>query len=229
MTLAPVITRLHPVAIAHRAANNLATLREAERERVDLLECDIWPYRGRLEVRHEKTLGNTPVPLLWDREGWRRWQLRRGWRPRLGLADLLEARAPDTELMLDLKGADVGLPGAILEVMERVGTPPRFTVCSQNWSLLTAFLGRTDAAVVHSVGNSRQLARLRTTPGVTAVSIHSRLLSPAVMSDLHERGCFVMTWSVETWDWAQTLLAMGVDGIISSKLDVLRRVMATRT
>lgn len=44
-----------PLAIAHRAGNDLRALGAAARAGVDLIEADIWPWRGRLEVRHLKT------------------------------------------------------------------------------------------------------------------------------------------------------------------------------
>ena len=53
------------LAIAHRAGNSLAGLREANRLGADVIECDVHAYRGRLEVRHLKTAG--PLPFLWDR------------------------------------------------------------------------------------------------------------------------------------------------------------------
>jgi glycerophosphoryl diester phosphodiesterase len=228
----PVITRLRPIAIAHRAGNDLGALHEAEAAGIDLVECDIWPFRGQLEVRHLKTFGSAPVPLLWDREGWRRWRLAPGWRPRLHLRELLGARGERTELMLDLKGNDLRLPAAILETRTEAQRDPAgaapLTVCSQNWALLEPFRHEPDVAVVHSVGNPAQLRRLETLAGVTAVSIDRRLLSEAVATRLHQRGCFIMTWSVATWAEAEALIARGADGIISSHLDVLRQVMALR-
>lgn len=225
---APVITRLRPVAIAHRAGNDLLTLREAEAAGIDLVECDLWPYRGRIEVRHLKTFGPAPIPLLWDREGWTRWRLAPGWGPRLRIRELLAARGERTELMLDLKGNDPGLSAAILEAEERTPSALPLTVCSQSWPLLTPFLGREGVAVVHSVGNAQQLRRLEAQPDVSAVSIDRRLLTRSVAESLHARGCFIMTWSVATWEEARSLLEVGADGIISSKPDVLRRVMALR-
>ena len=88
-----------PFVVAHRAGNDLGILRRAEALAPRLVEADLHLRRGRVEVRHLKTLG--PLPLLWDR-----WRLAPGWRPRLELPALLEAAAPGTELMLDLKGHD---------------------------------------------------------------------------------------------------------------------------
>jgi hypothetical protein len=81
------------LAIAHRAGNDLARLREAEAIGADLIETDLWYYRGPTEVRHVKTLG--PVPVLWDR-----WRLEPGWTPRLHLSALLEAVNERTTLFL---------------------------------------------------------------------------------------------------------------------------------
>ena len=47
----------------------------------DLVEADVRLYRGRLEVRHLRTVG--PLPILWDR-----WQLAAPRRRRLQLAEL---------------------------------------------------------------------------------------------------------------------------------------------
>ncbi|MGE0227860.1 MAG: glycerophosphodiester phosphodiesterase [Dehalococcoidia bacterium] len=228
MPESPVITRLRPVAIVHRAGNDLEALRAAEAAGIDLVECDLWPYRGHVEVRHLKTFGNVPIPLLWDRKGWTHWWLAPGWRPRLRLRGLLAARGPHTELMLDLKGHDGRLSRAVLDAYEATEEHPPLTVCSQSWELLDPFRDHEDIAVVHSVGSLRQLRRLAAQPDVSAVSIDRRLLSRPVAEELHARGCFVMTWSVETWPQAEMLLDVGADGIISSDLEVLRRVMALR-
>ena len=62
-----------PLIVAHRAGNHLDKLAEAFALGVDYAETDVWLHRGRLEVRHEKTLG--PLPLLYDRgrlfPGWK--------------------------------------------------------------------------------------------------------------------------------------------------------------
>ena len=79
--------------MAHRAGNDLARLREAERLGA-VVEADVRLWRGRLEVRHLKTIG--PVPILWDR-----WELASPFAPRLELHALLAAARPGTQLMLD--------------------------------------------------------------------------------------------------------------------------------
>jgi glycerophosphoryl diester phosphodiesterase len=99
-----------PLVIAHRAGNDIPLLRLAEESGADLVEADIWWYRGALEARHLKTMG--PVPLLWDR-----WKLTGRWRPRLKLPELARATAPGTHLFLDLKGRHPLLPELVVEAM----------------------------------------------------------------------------------------------------------------
>ena len=53
------------LAIAHRSGNTVAGLRSALDLGVDLVEADVHAYRGRLEVRHLKSMGG--LPWLWDR------------------------------------------------------------------------------------------------------------------------------------------------------------------
>src|SRR4051812_45642760 len=88
---------LSPFIVAHRAGNDLDLLRRAESVRPRLIEADVHLFRGRLEVRHLKTLG--PLPVLWDR-----WYLAPPGTPRLELHQVLAAAGPETALMLDLKG-----------------------------------------------------------------------------------------------------------------------------
>lgn len=213
----------YPLAIAHRAANEAALLRKAEEAGVDVVEADIWPYRGRLEVRHLKTMG--PVPLLWDR-----WKLTPGWTKRLVLDDLLESGA-GPHLMLDLKGQNREASQRILATVRGAMPGQAFTVCSRSWSLLEAFAEVPGVNVVHSVGSTAQLAaiwkRLRAFPG-SGISIHQRLLTPELVAKLRERVPVVMTWPVndETRMWQ--LIEWGANGIISDRLDVLEKLLAER-
>jgi glycerophosphoryl diester phosphodiesterase len=208
--------------VAHRAGNDLARLRAAEALGVPLVEADVHLFAGRLEVRHRKTVG--PIPILWDR-----WELAPPWAPRMLLEDLLGEASPGTELMLDLKGHDPRLPGRIVTAIGNAGTPRRVTVCSQDWRLLEPLRGVPDVRVVHSVGNARQLARLRrnlTGQPLGGVSIHRRLLDAEVVADLRRRAELVLSWPVESVPQARALAAWGVQGLISQSFERLAPVLA---
>jgi glycerophosphoryl diester phosphodiesterase len=71
-------------------------------------------------------------------------------------------------------------------------------------------------------------ARLDQWPG-SAVSIHHRLLTPAVIQALHDRGTFVMTWPVNSGEVLARLAAWGVNAMISDSLAIVRELAAAAT
>ena len=122
-------------SVRHRTPIRQLTRRLAAAEAlgVRVIEADLHLFRGRIEVRHLKTIG--PVPLLWDR-----WKLANPFAPRLLLADLLCAAGPQTELVLDLKGRDCRLAEIALEAVRphlRAGAV--MTICARSGPLLEPF------------------------------------------------------------------------------------------
>jgi len=181
-----------------------------------VVEADIHLFANRLEVRHLKTVGR--LPILWDK-----WRLAPPWAPRLLVESLLEAAAPDIELMLDLKGRDPRLAARIAIAIAEHGGGRSLTVCSQRWQLLEPLAELRSVRLVHSVGGPRALNALRALPGgrLAGVSIHRRLLDPAVVADLKRRAELVMTWPVATAGEARMLAGWGVDGVISEQFEEL--------
>src|SRR5680860_1823765 len=93
----------------------------------DVVEADLHLFRGRLEVRHAKTIG--PLPVLWER-----WYLLDRAAPRVELDVLLAAAAPlSADLMLDLKGADPRLPGRVLAATRDWRARRRLIVSARSW------------------------------------------------------------------------------------------------
>ena len=200
-----------PLVLAHRAGNDLASLRRAEAIGVDLVEADVRLFRGRLDVRHLKTVG--PVPVYWDR-----WILRSPRTSILGLEALLGAADPSTELMLDLKGVDPRLAPRVVGAVQRHGPRP-ITVCARRWSSLREF----DAAGVRrirSVGNPSQLNRLwrhLDSDPLDGVSVKLALLTEDIVTRLRSLTPLVMTWPVNRGDVARRLAGWGVNGLISDQ------------
>ena len=211
-----------PFVVAHRAGNDLGMLRRAEALAPRLVEADLHLRRGRIEVRHLKTLG--PLPLLWDR-----WRLAPGWKPRLQLRALLAAADPATELMLDLKGRDGRLARRVADALAGEARPPRITVCSRNWELLRPLEGLDGVRLVHSVGSHRQLRALRRRFAgrrLEGISIHRDLLDAGSVADLRMRADMVMTWPVASADEARALAGWGVNGVITERFDALVAALA---
>ena len=118
-----------PLLIAHRAGNDPAQLLAAEHAGADVVEADLHLRRGRLELRHLKTVG--PLPLYWDR-----WALAPPWRRFESLEDLLVGADPDTVLMLDLKGSDRASRGSSRSALDRHRRRARVLVSAREWALL---------------------------------------------------------------------------------------------
>lgn len=216
--------RQRVLAVAHRAGNSPAGLHAATDAGVDLVEADVHAHRGRLEVRHLKSLG--PSPWQWDR-----WYLARAPRTPLLLSDLLAdpevALGTGAGLMLDLKGPHPRLAPAVARLL-RVRPPARpVVVCSRHWWMLDAFDGSVQARRVYSVRGRHDLTllprRLARHPAY-GVSVHRSLLTPALVARLHEQVTVVMTWPVNTAGALDVVLSAGVTGVISADLDLLSLV-----
>lgn len=211
------------LAIAHRSGNTVAGLRAALDAGVDLVEADVHAYRGRLEVRHLKSMGG--LPWLWDK-----WELvHRRRHAHLELHELIEALGEDHRLMIDLKGVHPRLAPSVARLL-RAATPDRaLTVCTKAWWMLDRF----DVPVrrVFSAGSRRGLdrlvARVSAAP-VEGVSVRRSLLTPAVVERLHRGTDLVMTWPVDTTEALEDARRLGVDGVISKSTAVLDEVLAVR-
>jgi hypothetical protein len=213
------------IAIAHRAGNSLPRLQAAVALGADVVEADVHGHRGRLEVRHAKTLG--PLPWLWD-DG----RLLPGDGPRLGLAELIEAGRHGATFMLDLKGNRVR-PGRRVAAMLHELAPDRpVLVCSRFWPALRPFAALPWVRVVRSARNRAELALLlrvlRRSP-CHGVSVHLSLLTPEVVAALHRHVELVMTWPVNdlvALDRVAGFAATGTVGVITDDDEVLARAVA---
>jgi glycerophosphoryl diester phosphodiesterase len=205
-----------PFLVAHRAGNHLDLLRASEAAGLAFAEADVHLFRGRLEVRHLKTLG--PVPVFWDR-----WKVAPPWRPRLLLRDLLAAAAPSTELMLDLKGRVPRLAELVARAIDPYLGQRRLTVSARCWPLLEHFEG-LPVRRLHSVRSERQLrALVRQSAGrrLDGVSIHERLLTLDAVAELRRIATVVMTWPVNEPERASELLGLGIDGLITDRPEAI--------
>ena len=158
--------------------------------------------------------------------------------PIVRLDELLE-ELPDTRINIDPK-SDAAV-GPLVEVLRRAGAVDRVCVCS--------FSDRRTKRVRDQIGDSlcvgagpRGIARLLAAsarlpaPGpfdfhAAQVPVRSRgltLVRPAVLAAAHRHGVAVHVWTIDEPAEMQRLLDMGVDGIMTDRPEVLRKVMIDR-
>lgn len=225
------------LAVAHRAGNDLASLREALALGADVVEADVHSHRGQLEVRHHKAMG--PLPWRWDRSAGPglvpllrdSWQVRPASALPLRLPELLAAARSGATLMLDLKGVGRIGPAVVRLLHDPVPETP-LLVCARWWPSVDAFADAPWARPVLSARGSTELARLRRRlrrgPVPYGVSVHRSLLAPEVVRELRARVRLVMTWPVDDDVALQEVLDLGVNGVITNDARVLEAVVGLR-
>jgi glycerophosphoryl diester phosphodiesterase len=229
------------VTVAHRAGNQLADLHAALDAGVDMIEADVHLYRRVLEVRHRKALG----PHLYL-EKWYELNRRRS----IVLPDPAELLAHVhavtdglPRLMLDLKGPRLGVAPEVAALLNRSAPDMPVSVCTKQWRMLDAFNGSPNVRQVMSAANWLQLTRLRArlrgrrvarrsgeqpaSDGRAAgLSIYRNLLTPDIVAELHQATDLVMVWPVDTEEALAHARRLGVSGVISKNLPMLRRLVA---
>ena len=211
------------LAVAHRAGNDLALLREAAEFGADVVEADVHLHRGRLEVRHTKSFG---TPWLYDAGRFHPADL-----PRLQLIELLDALPPALPVMLDLKG--VGRAGAeVARAVHAYGPTHPLWVCARWWPSVLPFHEAPWARVLLSARGRTELARLRRRLLLGrgelpfGCSVHLSLLRPELVHQLQAHGLTVLTWPVDDAAALARARSLGVDGAITKDLTVLRAVVS---
>jgi glycerophosphoryl diester phosphodiesterase len=218
------------LAVAHRAGNSVVDLRAALDAGVDLVEADVHRWRRALEMRHWKAVG---PGVLWDGGvfAWRRDVVV----PEL--AEVLAVLGSDPRLMLDLKGVHPLLAPAVAARLRAVAPGVPLTLCTQHWWMFRAFADDPHLRLVPSAGSRRGLRRLLRslrTSGASAsitafgVSVRRDLLTPAVVDELHASVRQVLTWPVDDTAALADARRLGVGGVISKSLPLLRQVIEER-
>ena len=213
-----------PYIIAHRYGNDLSRLAAAAGAGADYVEVDVWLHRGRLEVRHERTMG--PLPFYWDK--WRVWR-KRG-KPLL-LDEVLAALPERMGVMLDLKGTERGLPEAILQSLRRHGHEHPVMVSSRFWDYLPSLADYPDILLFFSVGRPWEMWRVRPLLELRendAICVRYGMLSAGEVRDLKSKVALVSTWGINDDGRLERVLEWGVDAIITDEVSIMRKIAGLR-
>jgi glycerophosphoryl diester phosphodiesterase len=154
------------------------------------------------------------------------------------LADLLEA-FPDARFNIDAKSDDVVDP--LLTVLRDAGALDR--VCLASFSGERLHRMRTAVPAVPTCFSRGEIALLRLDParhrrargsqGVACVQVPFRkrrvtVVTPGFVRRAHAIGVQVHVWTVDDPTEMRYLLDIGVDGLMSDRIDVLRDVLLER-
>ncbi len=156
------------------------------------------------------------------------------------MAELLE-ELPDCRFNIDLKAAAAVRP--LAQLLERTGAQDRVCVGSFSWRRLNAFRRETGGRVATSATPtevalfitlpSGSAARTATRQRVNALQVPHRrgrfsVVTPKLVRRAHAAGAHVHVWTVDEPAEMETLLDLGVDGLISDRTDLLKDVLTRR-
>lgn len=242
-----------PRILAHRGGadglypeNSIPAFLEGIRAGADVLELDVRRTSdGRVVVLHDADLGRVsgsarPVSEtslyelqqvdLQDASG----RVHPGVRVPL-LDEVLEA-CPAARLNIDIKADDAALVRALTELLQRHGAASRVTVGSFLSSALQLF--RTLAPHIETSAHPGEVKQL-----LMAALLHRPPRSPAArlqvpvrhgivpivrrgfVDFLHRHGLAIDVWTINDPAEAQRLAALGVDGIVTDRVRVLRSAL----
>ncbi len=207
--------------VAHRSPRSAAACEAVAEAGATIFEIDVQIWDGQLVVSHY-------LPLLgsgWRRDGWR---VVRGWNPRHEppLAEVAELVPPDRAVLLDLKEQEPGRRADLLAaIAETLPTSGRYFACTsvvEDLDLLRTKRFRT----WRTIGDQRRLDAVLAGDAVAdeAVTVKHKLLSQAVVDRLHSLTGTVVAWTVNDVSRARWLREIGVDGLTTDSVDVMRAV-----
>lgn len=248
----PYLDGPFPRAFAHRGwhlgglagmENSLAALRRAATEGYRYLETDVRATRdGVVVVLHDATLDRTTdgsgevEQLDWAAV---RTALVGGREPVCRLADLLD-ELPDALLNVDVKADTAVVP--VLELLRSTNQWHRVCLASFSETRLQRLRAAAGPRLLTSLGPASALAlRLRSVlPLPVGPPIRGELaqlpirhygitvVDRPLVRFAHQRGLEVHVWTVDRAETMETLLDLGVDGLVTDRPDVLRDVLRAR-
>lgn len=131
---------------------------------------------------------------------------------------IASARAADRVCVTSFDGRVA--QAAVREVRERTGrTPVRSPSRGRMAGVLAATAVETPRSVTRAV--LRPFGALQVPTSFRGVPV----VTPRVIARAHDAGCEVHVWTIDEPDQMRSLIEMGVDGIISNRVDLLSRLL----
>jgi len=153
------------------------------------------------------------------------------------LTELLE-ELPDAHFNIDVKAANA--VGPLAEVIRRSGAADRICVVSFSERRLAALRAAIGPEVAWAMGPFEtfrlfRASKLRRRFGSNAVAVQVpvtfqrvRIVTPGFIAAAHDAGLEVHVWTINDPAEMRELLAIGADGIMTDRPDLLRAVLMER-
>lgn len=244
----------HRGASAYAPENTIAAFRLARKQRADMFELDVQETKDhKLVVLHDTTLGRTtnvesvyPGKGPWKVSSFTLAQVRRldagswfgkrfkGERiPTLGEA-LRAMNGAGIGLLLEIKSPSL-YPGIERRIAAELRRNPawlrpdprerRLAVQSFDWNSVRRFHGVLPAVPTGLLGTPKTSELKGLARFADQINPTHTTLTAAYVKRVHALGMDAFTWTVDDPAAMRRALRLGVDGVISNKPDVLRRVV----
>ena len=199
------------LGVASNAGNNLGTLAKALRYGADVVEIDVISARGRLVAGRDQ-----PLPRL-ARQVFRGPTLAEAW-DRAALAEVVK---------LDLKQSDRGFLDDLVTFLAPRVKSRRVMIASGDASALLYLHSRLpDVTMLFSMGWPDAVHHLQSDPAlqkaIGGVSVFQGLVDASLVAWLHQHELLILAWTVNDSRRFNELVRLGVDGITTANLAILR-------
>jgi len=206
----PAGTSSRVLGLAHNAGNNLGTLAAAVRSGADVVEIDVMSAHGGLAAGREQQ----PFPGL-ARRLFRGPSLEQAWEAAAG-----------TTVKLDLRQSERPFLDQVAAFVAAHAQPRPMISSSDRSALLYLHQRVPGATLLASVSNPAAVQRARAdeelVAAVRGLSAFHGLVTPDLMAWAHARHLLVLAWTVDDGATVDRLVHLGVDGVTTPNLAVLR-------
>jgi glycerophosphoryl diester phosphodiesterase len=199
------------LGVAHNAGDNLGTLSTALRYGADVIEIDVISARGQLVAGRDQP---------W---GWLARQLFRG----PTLVQAWDGAAAAGAVKLDLKQTDRGFLDDLVSFLAPRARSRRVMISSRDSSALLYLHSRLPGVtMLFSVAGPDAVRQLKSDSAlqkaIGGVSVFHGLVDANLVSWVHARGLVILAWTVNDSENFNRLVRLGVDGITTDNLAILR-------
>lgn len=199
------------LGVAHNAGNNPGTLAKALRYGADVIEIDVISARGQLVAGR-----NQPLPRLSR-------QLFRG----STLAEVWDHATAADVVKLDLKQTDRGFLDELVAFLAQRAKSRRVMIsCGDPGALEYLHSRLPDVTMLFSVGGPDAVHELQSDPAlqkaVGGASVFQGLVDANLVAWMHQHKLLIVAWTVNDGQRFNQLVQLGVDGITTANLAILR-------